>query len=88
LPPVPSTSPPLAIGGFADRYDHREGNDDFTPARKLFRIMSVEEQGRLMDTIAGAMEGVPEDIVNRQVGYFHKADPEYGNGIMKRSVKN
>ena len=50
--------------------------------------MSAEEQGRLMDTIAGAMEGVPDDIVNRQVGYFHKADPEYGNGIMKCSVKN
>jgi catalase len=69
-------------------YDHREGNDDFTPAGKLFRIMSAEDQGRLMDTITGAMEGVPDDIDNRQVGYFHKVDPGYGNDIMKRLVKN
>jgi catalase len=41
-----------------------------------------------MDTIAGAMEGVPDDIDNRQVGYFHKVDLVYGNGIMKRLVKN
>jgi len=81
-------SPPLAIGDFADQYDHREGNDDFTPAGKLFRSMSAEDQGRLIDTIASAMEGVPEDIDNRQVGYFHKVDPGYGNDIMKRLVKN
>ena len=41
-----------------------------------------------MDTIASAMEGEPEDIDNRQVGYFHKVDPGYGNGIMKCLVKN
>ena len=79
--------PQLAIGDVADRYDHREGNDDFTQAGNLFRIMSTEEQERLMDTIAGAMEGVPDDIVNRQLGYFHQADPGYGNGIAKRLVK-
>jgi len=79
--------PPLAIGDVADRYDHRDGNDDFTQAGNLFRLMSAEEQERLMDNIAGAMEGVPDDIINRQVGYFHQADPEYGNGIMKRLVK-
>ncbi len=76
--------PPLAIDGAADRYDHREGNDDFTQAGNLFRLMDAGEQGRLMDTIAGAMQGVPEDIVRRQVGYFAKADPAYGAGIAKR----
>ncbi|NKB21778.1 MAG: catalase [Alphaproteobacteria bacterium] len=79
--------PPLAVGDVADRYDHRDENDDYTQAGNLFRLMSSEEQGRLMDTIAGAMEGVPEEIINRQVGYFHRADPDYGNGIMKRLVK-
>jgi catalase len=76
--------PPLAIDGAADRYDHREGNDDFTQAGDLFRLMDTGEQGRLMDTIAGAMQGVPEDIVRRQIGYFAKADPAYGAGIAQR----
>jgi catalase len=76
--------PPLAIDGAADRYDHREGNDDFTQAGNLFRLMDAGEQGRLLDTIAGAMQGVPEDIVRRQVGYFAKADPAYGAGVAQR----
>mgnify|MGYP000023317388 FL=1 len=79
--------PPLAIGDVADRYDHRDGNDDFTQAGNLFRIMPVDEQERLMDTIAGAMAGVPDDIVERQLGYFRQADPAYGDGIAKRLAK-
>lgn len=46
--------------------------------------MSANAQGRLMDTIAGAMRGVPEEIVTRQLGYFQQADPAYGEGIAKR----
>ncbi len=76
--------PALAIDGAADRYDHREGNDDFTQAGNLFRLMDAGEQGRLMDTIAGAMHGVPEAIVARQIGCFTKADPAYGAGVAER----
>jgi len=76
--------PPLAIDGAADRYDHRDGNDDFTQAGDLFRLMDSGEQGRLMDTIAGAMQGVPEDIARRQIGYFIEADPAYGAGVAQR----
>ncbi|USG61966.1 catalase [Sneathiella marina] len=76
--------PALALDGAADRYDHREGNDDFTQAGNLFRIMGKEEQNRLMDTIAGAMAGVPEEIIERQLGYFSKADTAYGAGIAAR----
>ncbi len=76
--------PPLAISGDVDRYDHRDGNDDFTQAGNLFRIMSTAEQDRLMDTIAEAMAGVPSDILWRQIGYFRLADPIYGDGIADR----
>ncbi|NQU59107.1 MAG: catalase [Rhodospirillales bacterium] len=79
--------PPLAIGDVADRYDHRDGNDDFTQAGNLFRIMPSDEQDRLMDTIAGAMAGVRDDIVERQLGYFRQADSAYGSGIAKRLGK-
>lgn len=81
----PSTKePPLAIGNIADRYDHREGNDDFSQAGNLFRLMSPAEQHRLMDTIVNSMTGVPKDIIKRQVHYFHQADPAYGKGITQR----
>lgn len=76
--------PPLAIDGAADRYDHRDGNDDFTQAGNLFRLMPKDEQDRLMDTIAEAMTGVREDIQHRQIGYFIQADADYGNGIAER----
>jgi len=76
--------PPLPISGDADRYDHRDGNDDFSQAGNLFQIMPTDEQERLMDTIAESMVGVPSDIIERQLGYFRKADLAYGNGIAKR----
>ena len=46
--------------------------------------MSKDEQNRLMDTIAGAIAGVPAEIANRQIEYFMKADVDYGLGIANR----
>ena len=76
--------PPLRICGDADRYDHRVDNDDYTQAGNLFRLMDPGQRTRLMDNIAGAMQGVPEDIVRRQVALFHRADPAYGEGVARR----
>lgn len=76
--------PPLPLHGDADRYNHRDGNDDYTQAGDLFRLMSEAQKASLMDSIAGAMQGVPEEIVRRQIGHFAKADPAYGAGVAKR----
>jgi catalase len=76
--------PPLAIEGPADRYGHRAGNDDYTQAGNLFRLLTPEQRGRLMDAIAGAMQGVPDFIQRRQVAHFAKADPAYGAGVAAR----
>ena len=76
--------PPLRISGDADRYDHRDGNEDYSQAGKLFRLMTGEEQGRLMDNVARAMNGVPKEILRRQVAHFHRADPGYGAGVSRR----
>lgn len=73
--------PPLRISGDADRYDHREGNDDYTQAGNLFRLMSADQQRQLFGNIAAAMQGVPQEIVERQLGHFDKADPAYGAGV-------
>ena len=73
--------PPLKISGDADRYDHREGNDDYTQAGNLFRLLPADEKERLFRNIAEAMAGVPETIVQRQLAHFLKADPAYGQGV-------
>ena len=76
--------PPLPIEGAADRYDHRAGNDDYTQAGNLYRLLTQPERDRLMDAIAGAMASVPEFIQRRQIGHFAKADPAYGAGVARR----
>jgi catalase len=76
--------PPLKISGDADRYNHRIGNDDYTQPGNLFRLMAPDARERLMDNIAAAMQGVPKEIVSRQVVHFYRADPAYGAGVAKR----
>jgi catalase len=73
--------PPLRMSGEAGRHDHRDGNDDYTQPGDLFRLMSPAQKQQLFGNIAGAMNGVPEDIVLRQLGHFHKADPAYAAGV-------
>lgn len=73
--------PPLKISGDADRYNHREGNDDYTQAGNLFRLFDDQQKARLFGNIAAAMQGVPEEIIKRQLAHFDKADPDYGQGI-------
>ena len=76
--------PPLKISGDAARYNHRDGNDDYRQPGDLFRRMSAEAQQRLFGNIAEAMQGVPMDVVKRQIAHFYKADPRYGEGVAKR----
>jgi catalase len=73
--------PPLKISGNAGRYNHRIGNDDYTQPGNLFRLFRQEQRERLFSNIAEAMEGVPLDIVMRQIGHFYRADPAYGLGV-------
>jgi len=75
--------PALTLNGSADRYDHREDTDYFSHAGALFRLMSDEQKALLISNIAGTMAGVSEDVIQRQLQYFFKADPAYGEGIAK-----
>jgi len=78
--------PPLRISGDADRYDHREDDDDYTQAGNLYRLMTDAERASLHVAIAGAMQGVPTEIVERQITHFAKADPAYAEGV-RRALK-
>ncbi|WP_263264686.1 catalase [Pseudomonas sp. RIT-PI-S] len=73
--------PPLSISGAATRYDHRTDGDYYSQARALFRLMSGEQQQLLINNIAGAMQGVTEDVVRRQLQHFFMVDPAYAGGI-------
>ncbi len=75
--------PALKVGDYADRYDHRDGNDDYTQAGNLFRLFDAEQKQRLFNNIAEAMQGVPKDIIERQLAHFQKADPSYAEGIQE-----
>ncbi|MGP3696412.1 catalase [Rhodobacter sp. NSM] len=74
--------PPLRISGDAARYDHREGNDDYSQPRALHdKVMTDEQRARLYRNIAEAMAGIPEEIANRALAQFDRVSPAYGDGI-------
>lgn len=73
--------PPLRISGDAARYDHRQGNDDFSQPRALFNLFDDEQRKRLFSNLAAAMQGVPQEIVERQLKLFDQVHPDYGAGV-------
>ena len=75
--------PPLRISGDADRHDHREGNDDYGQPRALFALFDQAQRERLFANLAAAMQGVPRQIVVRQLGHLEKIDPAYAAGVAR-----
>jgi catalase len=74
--------PPLRLSAeAADRYDHREGNDDYTQAGDLYRLMTAEEKERLINNLVGHLSVVPKEIQERQLVHFARADEEYGRRV-------
>lgn len=73
--------PPLPLEGDADRFNHREGNDDYSQPRALFNLFDDGQKQRLFSNIAAAMGGVPDFIVERQLAHFDQVHADYGNGV-------
>jgi catalase len=60
-------------------WTRHEQDDDFVQAGALYRLMSSQEQRRLVRNIAGSLAQVSrDDIVERSIGHFREADAEYG----------
>ncbi|NET32777.1 MAG: catalase [Cyanothece sp. SIO1E1] len=77
--------PPLPLGDVtADRYDHRAGNDDYTQAGGLFRLLTPDQQRRLVDAIVGSLAAARPDIQMRQLCHFFRADVAYGKQVAAR----
>jgi catalase len=73
--------PPLKISGDADRYNHRIGNDDCSQPRALFNLFDAGQKARLFSNTAAALEGVPEFIIERQLGHLALVHPDYAAGV-------
>ncbi|MBT8365143.1 MAG: hypothetical protein KJP23_10590 [Deltaproteobacteria bacterium] len=44
---------------------------------------TVRLKARLFSNIAEAMQGVPRNIIDRQLGHFEKVHPDYAAGVKK-----
>jgi catalase len=73
--------PPLRISGDAQRYDHHNGNEDYSQAGALYRLMNADQKAQLIGNLVGAMKSVPLYIQARQIDHFFKADPDYGSRV-------
>ncbi len=73
--------PALAISGDMDRFNHRDGNDDYSQPRALHDLFSSDQRARLYMNTAEAMHGVDDVIINRVLTHYDLISEEYGNGI-------
>jgi catalase len=73
--------PGWALEGSAGRFDSRGGDDEYTQAGDLFRLMPADAKDRLTTNIANAMKSVSAEIQQRQLAHFDKADPAYGAAV-------
>jgi catalase len=73
--------PPLKISGDADSYNHRDGNEDYSQAGALYRLMNADQKSQLIANLVSALKTVPRLIQVRQTGHFYKADTDYGSNV-------
>jgi catalase len=80
--PIPLSGEPAA------RYDHREGNDDYSQCGDLYRLQSEDAKDRLCLNIAKSLGQTPVRIQEHQLTHFEKADPDYAQRVRKFLVDN
>ncbi|WUT00116.1 catalase [Streptomyces sp. NBC_00708] len=77
-------SAPLPVQGWTGTHEapaHTK-DDDFFQAGELYRLMSADEQSRLIANIAGGLSQVSrDDVIEKNLAHFHAADPEYGKRV-------
>ncbi len=82
--------PPMKLESeVADFYDRNENDDDhYTQPGLLFReVMNDQEKKNTISNFVGAMSQIDgpkrDEIINRQLGHFAKADKELAMGVAK-----
>ena len=69
------------VEGIAGRYDTRAADDHYTQAGNLFRLLSEEGKGTLIENIVGSLSQADATIQDGQIGHFLKADLNYGKRV-------
>lgn len=74
--------PPMPILGEAwqKAYD-TQGEDNFSQAGALYRVMSDEQKDILVENIASGLVRATQSVQARMLGYFAQADPDYASRI-------
>jgi len=75
------SEPPMGLCGDADRFNHREDNDDYGQPRALHDLMNADQQGRLYANTARSMVGVPDAIIDLALSHYAKISRQYADGI-------
>jgi len=74
--------PPQHLGDVTvDRFDSREGHDDYTQPGDLWRLFDQGQKRRTVAAIAGALGQAREEVQMRQLCHFFRADDEYGRMV-------
>ena len=77
----------LEVQGESGTYDwDTRKTDDFTQAGDLYRLQPADARTRLVENIAGGLGAVSpgevgDGIVERSIGHFRAADPEFGERV-------
>jgi catalase len=64
------------------RYNHREGNDDYTQPGNLWRQFDDGQKDRIAKAIADSLGQTPVWIQKAQLERFMKADPDFAHRIV------
>jgi len=73
---------PFEVSGVAASVSYA-ADDHYSQAGELYRLFSEDEKERTVQNIVGGLKQVPEEIQQRQVGHFLKADRDYGERVAK-----
>ena len=73
----------MKVTGDIDHYNHQKGNDNYTQAGNLYRLMNESQKTQLIDNIVRSMKDIPKTIQDRQIVHFSKADKDYGDRVIK-----
>lgn len=86
--PDPSVKEPaLSISDATiDRFD-TTGEDNYSQAGNLFRIMTKSQKEQLVSNIAGGLSQAEKTVQERMLEHFSKADEEYG-AMLKEELSN
>jgi catalase len=79
----------IPVSGITGHYsqDQRRG-DDFKQAGDLYRLQTPDAQQRLVDNIVGSLGQVSrQDIIDRSISHFSKADKDFGNRVKEGIIK-